>query len=122
MRLTSLILTLAVLAGVLIGCSERRSNTPPAKDNVEKALQQNNIEHINVDENRECLMSLDNPLGVPVSVRSLAVASRDRAPLVVGQRSSSRGDFLQRLLRQGSGEHLGITREAVIAAIALNWL
>ena len=53
MRMKVLVITVFLSAGLLIGCSQQRANTPPAKDNVEQALQQKNIEHVNVDEDRD---------------------------------------------------------------------
>jgi hyperosmotically inducible periplasmic protein len=43
----------ALLLAFTVGCSQQRAGTAAAKDNVEKALKQSGIEHVNIDEDRD---------------------------------------------------------------------
>ena len=48
---TALVAILAVI--MLVGCSQQRANVPPAKDQVEAALNQNNLGDVKVAEDRD---------------------------------------------------------------------
>ncbi|HTK94949.1 MAG TPA: BON domain-containing protein [Terriglobales bacterium] len=52
-KLFALLTALILATAVMIGCSQNRANTPSAKENVEKSLDQANLKDVNVDEDRD---------------------------------------------------------------------
>jgi len=48
-----LLVGLCLALTMIIGCSQNRANTPSAKENVERALDQNSLKDVNVDEDRD---------------------------------------------------------------------
>lgn len=52
-KLFALLTALILATAVMIGCSQNRANTPSAKENVEKSLDQANLKDVKVDEDRD---------------------------------------------------------------------
>jgi hyperosmotically inducible protein len=52
-KLIALLTTMFLALAVMIGCSQNRANTPSAKENVEKSLDQNSMKDVKVNEDRD---------------------------------------------------------------------